>query len=385
MAKKSKKPARQSRWASDAALQALVRYGPETSGLKELARQAQENRDVTIRQAHGSAAAALGAIDTARPEVAGIYDDAGLRQAATASLLGSQTAGLSGVADPIKAAIAAETAQGSRHLTEMRASNLADLSNRRVQARSGEQFAVQGAQQKFVQDMAKVLARQQDLAGERGAFEASTVNSLEQAALERGLRNRTSLRSTRSAAANSRRSASQSERNSLRSSGIDPDTGKPIPGGKLDPKVKARDRADAAKDLPGGVKPNTRAMHGRVTDQVKSMESWIREHKGDYRSRHEIARDLLNGVPASTITDPKTGAKIKDPGVPKAPSQLALQAALDVVYNGGLSGGTSREFHRRGYSVATLGLPSGTKVKPPPKRTTRRAARAVPGVGSFRR
>jgi hypothetical protein len=85
-------------------------------------------------------------------------------------------------------------------------------------------------------------------------------------------------------------------------------------------------------------------------------------------------------VPGSTITDPKTGAKIRDPGIPKAPSQLALQAALDVVYNGGLSRGTANALHTRGYSVKMLQLPSGTKTRPAPRRSRRAAAR-IPVVG----
>lgn len=344
-----KKPTRASRWASDAALQALVRYGPETSGLTELARQAQQDRDTTIRQAHGSAASMMGSIDTARPEVAQIYDQAGLDQARTASLLSSQTAGLSGVADPIRAATANEEAQGSRHLTEMRASNLADLSNRRVQARSGEQFAVQGAQQRYVQDIAKVLQRRQDLAGEKGAFEASTVNSLEQAYLGRALSSR-----------NSQRSASQSERNSVRSSGIDPDTGKPIPGGKLDPKAKPHTAT--------GQTPVSRDKHLEYQNSIKSIASYAQKYKG-HLSRHEIVQKLTQGRPQSSgYADPKTGAPVAKgtPGavpytlakIPQFAPDLKMTAALDVALDGHLSRATQRALSKAGFVIGDLDLPT---------------------------
>jgi hypothetical protein len=372
-----KKTSRRSRFADDAALQALVRYGPEETGLKALAQQARADYGVSVRQAQTTGDLTLAAAKEAIPGVAKIYDSAGLAQARTASLVSPELAALTGPgAATLQRGGALEVAQQLGNLRASKASALEDLTTRQVAARQGQQFGILAARQKFTQDMQKILGQSQGLAQQKGAFTASTLNALEQAALGRSTKKQVARIGASASRANTKARLSQSERNSLRSSGIDPDTGKPIPGGKLDPKKLGT--------LPGGVKLNTAAMHGRVTDQVKSLEGWIRQHKGDYTSRHEIAQDLLNGVAGQTVTDPKTGAKIRDPGVPKAPSQLALQAALDVVYNGGLSNGTARALHQRGYSVGALGLPSGTKIKPPPKRSRRAAAR-VPGLGAFGR
>jgi len=349
MAKKTK--SRRSRFAEDAALQALVRYGPEETGLQALAQQAKADYGVSVRQAQTTGDLTLQAAKEAIPGVARIYDQAGLDQAKTASLVSPELAQLSGPgAGVLQRGGALEVAQQLANLRASKASALEDLTTRQVAARQGQQYGILNARQKYVSDIQKILAQSQGLARQKGAFTASTINSLAEAAA--GRQNRKDVARISQEGQNARQedqqnfTASQKER---------------------DRKLR-RELADKPKGtLPGGTKLNTPNMHGRVADQVKSLEAVIREHKGDYSSRHELAQDLLVGVPASTVTDPKTGAKLKDPGMPKAPSQLALQAALDVVYNGGISRGTARALHQRGYSVNMLGLPSGTKTKPKPR------------------
>lgn len=156
---------RDRQFASQAALQALVRYGPELSGLKELRRQAEDNLNASLAQAHGGAQGIISTVDQVAPQVAGIYDNAGLAQAAlNHTLIGNDLAGLGGVANSIKAGASLEAAGMASRLNEAKARSLLDLGQRRVQARQGEQFAVKNAQQQFVQDMTKILQRGQDLA-----------------------------------------------------------------------------------------------------------------------------------------------------------------------------------------------------------------------------
>ena len=358
-----KKTSRRSRFAEDAALQAIVRYEPEESGLKALAQQARADYGVSVRQAQNTGDLTLAAAKEAIPGVAKIYDSAGLDQARTASLVSPELAALTGPAAAVmQRGGALEVAQQLGNLRASKAAALEDLTTRQVAARQGQQFGILNARQKFTADMAKILGQTQSLNRQKGAFTASTLNSLEQAFLGRRLTARGQDKTAESAAAGravTRRGQDLSHADRV-----------------ADRKAKAT--KDAKTTLPGGIKLNSRAMHGTVADQVKSMEGWIREHRDDYGSRHEMARDLLNGVPGSTITDPKTGAKVKDPGVPKAPSQLALQAALDVAFGGGVSNGTAKALHQRGYSVGILGLPSG--YKPAPRRS-RKAAALIPAAG----
>jgi len=368
MAKKTK--TRRSRFADDAALQALVRFGPEETGLQALAQQARADYGVSVRQAQNTGDLTLAAAKEAIPAVAKIYDQAGLDQAKTASLVSPELAALTGpAAGVMQRGGALEVAQQLANLRSSKASALEDLNTRQVAARQGQQFGVLNARQKFEADMQKILAQSQGLAQQKGAFTASTINSLLQSSLERGVKKRGQDKTAE--AAQARVSAT------LR--------GQDLSHADRVASRKAQAAKDAKTTLPGGVKLNAQSMHGRVTDQVKSLESWIRTHKSAFGSRARMAQVLLEGRPAQTLDDPDNpGVKLKVPAIPKAPSQLALQAALDVVYNGGVSNGTAREFHRRGYSVQMLGLPAGTKIKPPPKRSRRAAAR-VPGIGSARR
>jgi hypothetical protein len=68
----------------------------------------------------------------------------------------------------------------------------------------------------------KVFERKQSLAQEKGAFTALTTQQLEEAARKEANHVR---------ALNNAR-LGQSERNSVRTSGFDPNTGLPMPGGK---------------------------------------------------------------------------------------------------------------------------------------------------------
>lgn len=346
MAKKKR-----SQWASDAALQAIVRFGPEEQGLTALAQQARADYGTSVRQAHGTAAAVIDATQHAIPAVTRIYDQAGLAQARTAhsaSLVSGALANLGPAADTIKAGSALEVAQQLGNLRSARSAALEDLQTRQVAARQGEGFAVQQARSKYVSDMSKLLERSQGLRREKGAFTASTINALAEAERKRQV----TLRGQTLQAQTTRRGQDLSHTD--RQASI------------TQRREAAAQRAaqKAAETMPGGAKLATPQAHGKVADQVTQMASWIRANRGNH-SRAEIARDMLSGVSPQTITDPKTGQKIRDPGVPKAPSALALSAALDVVYNGGISNGTAKRLHERGYSVTKLGLkPARPKPKP---------------------
>src|SRR3954469_14451838 len=94
---------RRNRFANQATLEALVRFGPELSGLKELQREAIMEYATGVKQAHGVARGTVGIIDQARPTVRKIYDDAGVSASQHASMLTGDVAALPGVANSIKA------------------------------------------------------------------------------------------------------------------------------------------------------------------------------------------------------------------------------------------------------------------------------------------
>jgi hypothetical protein len=72
---------RQSRWMTQAALQALVRFGPEQSGLKAARRDAESAYKTTVKQADATSAGIQYAVGKVRPKVQHNYDAAGLQAA----------------------------------------------------------------------------------------------------------------------------------------------------------------------------------------------------------------------------------------------------------------------------------------------------------------
>jgi hypothetical protein len=353
---------RANRWASQAALQALVRYGPEESGLLELQREAGSELSTATRQARGTAEGVVNQVNAARPDVRGIYNRAGLAQAKTATTLEGDTAALGSVADSIKAGASLEQTVGLRHLREAKADALTDLASRGVAAKEGRVWAVRKAQDDFAASMAKVLQRKVDLAREKGAFTASTMDNLMQADLDR----RQQL-----AIANAR--LTQSERGSLRSAGINPDTGKPIRNGPLDPNSplnRQRDRSGRG----GGGKGRfdaTKAQIGAAQDDFALARRWATRLANGGASRAAVQGVLSQGQSASEkevqLHDPATGKPLfnrdgtpktvtrRRGEVPQVKSGLLLQAALEMTYDGHLSRATARRLRERGIHPKQVG------------------------------
>jgi hypothetical protein len=176
---------KRNRFINQAALEALVRFGPELSGLKELQREAIMEYATGIKQAHGAARGIVGTIDQARPGVRKIYDDAGVSASKHASMLSGDVAQLPGVANSIKAGAQLEGTHALAALRDAQSAALTDLQSRRVAAKEGEAFAVQRAHTELVDSLAKVLGRKQDLRREQGAFTALTARELQQSAQQR--------------------------------------------------------------------------------------------------------------------------------------------------------------------------------------------------------
>jgi hypothetical protein len=176
---------KRNRFVNQAALEALVRFGPELSGLKELQREAIMEYATGVKQAHGAARGTVGMIDQARPSVRKIYDDAGVSASQHASMLTGDVAALPGVANSIKAGAQLEATHSLAALRDAKSAALTDLQSRRVAAKEGEAFAVNRAHTELVDSLAKVLGRKQDLRREQGAFTALTAKELRQSAQER--------------------------------------------------------------------------------------------------------------------------------------------------------------------------------------------------------
>lgn len=317
MAKKKRSP-----YLSQAKLAAVVRYSPEQEAVAALLRQAQRNYSQNLSTARALAGTA-GVIDRARPGIERIYSDAGLSPSPVSA------PDLPAGALDLRSAAAFEQAAAQHRLGEARAAELSNLADQRLAAHSAGVYGTANARKQLQSDVADVLSRKSSLGREKGAFIASTVLDLENRAAGR----RVTERGQNISRANSRRSQAQSERNSQRSAGINPDTGKPIPGGKLDPRAKAKKKAWL-----------TPAQNSRVVDTVNEAATWIaRLQSSQHMTSHEIRQHLIAG---DTLSD-KDNNKLKLPKIPKA----LVNAAYDIVVLGGLSKPNVRALHRRRVKV----------------------------------
>lgn len=344
-----KRTSRQRRLADDAALQAVVRFGPEESGLATLAQQLRANYKTSVNQARATSGGIIAAVNEARPEMAKVYDDAGLEQARAASVIGPDMARLGPVANAVQLAASTEAAQGGRHIAEGRAAALGGLAERKVQAAQGAQFATQNARKTFVSDMAKLLERRQGLGREKGAFTAATINALLEKEADRAL----TRRGQDVGAATTRRGQDVTTRGQDLSHAD---------------RVAGR-RAAAAKDrkskTPTGEKINPAGEHRSIRDEISKGVSSLRtlDPDRDVSNWGSLGNLLQSGAKSKRIVDPKTGKpKVSGGGTelttPEVPSigSLSARVALDMYYHGGISRETRQRIWDAGYSVEKLGL-----------------------------
>jgi hypothetical protein len=383
----AKHKSRRSTWLDQAKAQSLVRYGPELSSLMALR---SENVTDYHRALHQAAAGRMGeqaAVAAALPQLKAIYAaNEGVRKQA-AGLTAGSLAGLGPAADAFKVAGLQEMGGALAALSQTGTQAQADLVSRGVRAAESEAGSRRTALAQYRTDQAKVTQRHQDLLGEMGAYTAATAGDLSTKAAQR--------RVTRQ---NNQDSNTQSERNSKRSAGIDPDTGKPIPGGKLDPKTKTG----------AGSKPQSRDAHNTlrtaITDAVDSalpLAKTFVKKKGS-GTRGYVDSVLRSGVdePATrspvydtikTPTGTKQQARLNEDGTPvykvapavkidKVPA-AARGAALDIIFDGHISAKHLRQLHQAGFSVNDLGLPTRRNPQAPRVRAPRpRSTASAPYV-----
>jgi hypothetical protein len=301
---------KRNRFINQAALEALVRFGPELSGLKELQREAIMEYATGIKQAHGAARGIVGTIDQARPGVRKIYDDAGVSASKHASMLSGDVAALPGVANSIKAGAQLEGTHALAALRDAQSAALTDLQSRRVAAKEGEAFAVQRAHTELVDSLAKVLGRKQDLRREQGAFTALTARELQQSEQQR-----------------------QDNLNIARG------------GGKGRSGYGPNGQSQSAHDK----------FASSVEDMVRIATPWAK-----HLSRAQIVAKLTKGRPALS-TPLKGGGRASLPAIKPMPADLRMSVALDIATSGYVGRRTVRRMRSRGWSVAQMGLPT----KPP--------------------
>jgi hypothetical protein len=152
--------AKRNRFIDPAAAESLVRYGPELSALKELMATSQQGYRQQVHAASAGAAAIQAAAATGLQQLKGVYAD-------------SPTYGIPGLS---------------------RQQALNDMIGRGVSAQEGAVGQRRLALSNLRADEAKIAGRRSDIAQEIGAFTTSEADKLSNAASQRDLQNRISLR-----------------------------------------------------------------------------------------------------------------------------------------------------------------------------------------------
>jgi hypothetical protein len=362
---------KRNRFINQAALEALVRFGPELSGLKELQREAIMEYATGIKQAHGAARGIVGTIDQARPGVRKIYDDAGVSASKHASMLSGDVAALPGVANSIKAGAQLEGTHALAALRDAQSAALTDLQSRRVAAKEGEAFAVQRAHTELVDSLAKVLGRKQDLRREQGAFTALTARELRQSEQQRQDNlslGRGRIRATLHGQAVTAKGQQLSHQDRIRQQNLS----------HADRVAARKNKGKGGGKGRSGYGPNgeSPAAHDKFASSVEDIVSTARPWVRAGLTRQQIVAKLKKGRPA--ISAPiKGGGRASLPAIKPMPADLRMSVALDIATSGYVGGRTIRRMRSRGWSVAQMGLPT----KPPRRRSSSGGGGGPHGTG----
>jgi hypothetical protein len=176
--------------ASQAALQADLKFSPEASALGQLLMQTRRDFRQQVRQERGIAGAVSRSAKKAIPGMQHDYSQALATQSGAQSRLDAQLAPLSSIADDIKAASAREAAGQRTRIGEAEASAVGELRSRRSQAQASAQYNIQNARREFVQNKGDIASKILEVARQRGEFTSATLGQLKQAQKDAALERR---------------------------------------------------------------------------------------------------------------------------------------------------------------------------------------------------
>lgn len=349
--------------------EAVVRYGPQRFALQELIAQLIDTRNQKLHAARGAERAIQHVISVGRGETQRNYDRAEATTAGTHAMVDEALQSLGAGAAPFAAAIARERGGTTDRLTESEANSLQDLTNRRLEAASGRAYAENAATSEYTSGLGKIQRSYQELAQEEGAFTQGRIGELRKEAADRAFqRDLAQMRDT-----TTRRGQNLSHQDRVAA-----EQGK-------DKRAAAKKKNAGPTHIGGGgPKLASQEQHTALWQSYQSALPDARDLR-PHQSYAETVRDLTNGVPGQTLTDPKTGQKIKDPGI-KQRGKLAALVAADYAYYGGITQRTLDILHSRGFSVRDLKLKRAPKRSPQSltntvKQGAQQVADALGGIG----
>lgn len=327
-------------WASQAKINALLRYSPQREALANLTQEARSQYESSIKGAESSGRLTSQAVEAAKPQVSGVYDRAQASTGGTQSQLAAALAALGPAATGFKAAAATTGAAGQEKEARERASAESGLEAQDVAAKEAPAFARTLANQQLATSLSKIFSSTQNVASNEGAATASELGKLEDEAEGRAVTERgQNLSSQSSAAGRSQKAAEHQEDLALKRDAL-------VGSGA---KYLAQSKQTAAASTVREIEKEARALHGAGLGRSQLLSELTNAHPGT----NVVKRDE-SGKP---IKNSKGEVQYEKAPALKAHDDLLTEAALDSVLGyGRVSRATLAKLHAAGYSVTALGL-----------------------------
>lgn len=303
---------------------AKVQFGGQRSDLQALLGEAATNLQSDLVAADAASRSGQHFARAAKPEIKKVYNAAAGRLAGAREDVANAFATAGPASSVFKAATAREQGGATMRLETARADALTALDDRIQAAAAGKGYAQQAATQKYRQTVSDLQSKLSDLKDREGASVVATMGDiLEKGANRRATRSNIRLTAGLSAAEHRRQEA-------------------------------AKAKADKDKAAGGGGKPASRAelrdfqgTYAKALRTAQGLKTAKKDGKPLNLSRAQMADLLVKGVRGDQTT--------KTPDIPSIGDQLALSAALDMVYDGHVSRGNARALHKeRGIKVAQV-------------------------------
>lgn len=320
------------RYRSQVQAESTLRFDPERTEILQTRDDVFHRLRGDLAAAHAARRGVVASAKQAGPEIGKILRTA-LGQVATTP---SPT-----VAQSELGAAAGRDAQGTqRRLRETMARAATEFKQRQVDAVAGEHLAVANARSAAAGDLDRLGSRLGSLARQEGAFAQGRIGELTESARARGVTKR-----------------GQTLTHQDRVAGQQLSHGDRVADRQSRERIAAQKKKDAAKKK----KALSPERLERAQSEIALGQAQANRLKGGGRSRSEALQLLVTGRPASSVDDPKTGTKLKVPGV-KAVRDVFARVAVEQAYNGRISSKTANRLRRLGYSPSALGLRVNSRV-----------------------
>jgi hypothetical protein len=324
-----------SRWASQAALDTLLRFNPQRQQLAEQIKEAQQNYGAQVSAGRTTAKETEASVQRALPLLSQAYSAAGAAAQPGATLVSQALAALPASDAQYRTNQAAMAAQTVANLAKAGASARTTMLERGTRAREGAQFSQLSAQQTLAKTLQQLFGKQRGLSEEAGAFAQSEAEKLAHEAETLEQRETASKRTAASAEAG--------HKTTERGQNITAQTARE---GREQKAREAKGKPGAKQTAPG-VKEATPDQTNKAREDIEKMrhEAYYVRRMGQNMNYEQANQALQNNVKTKAFTRAGYANSGK------------LRAALDLAYFGGVGEGAIGQLHGEGYGLGRLGYP----------------------------